>query len=217
MTHQDHNTPRLMTRIVVAAMVILMALPAFAGPPTDFVEVKRKTLEEVVNQPVSPKRTENLRKIARELIDYDQLAKRSLGAEWDKLNETGQKRFVALLEKVVELNYANRFKEKASTKKYVIKITGEATRGDNSIVKTEISYNDETFTINYKMMAKDGTFIIHDVAFDDVSLQETYRKAYVPIIQKEGWASMFGRISAKCKDLGGTAAECKADTNGIMK
>lgn len=185
-------------------LAFLVAVPAFAGPPTDFVKKKSEALFEVVNQPVGPKRTKALKAEARSLVNYEELAKRALGKHWEARSDAEKKSFINLLERLVELNYANRFKAKAKTTKYVVAYTGEKLRESTgqAIVKTKVTYGEEVFTLDYKLlMKKDGDPTIYDAVFDDISLEETYRDSYVPIIEKEGWDSLIKRMEAKLKDL----------------
>lgn len=199
---------RTTLRALVAALVLMIALPALAGPPTDFVKKKSDDLFAIVNQPVGKARTDAMRAEVRKLIDYNQLAQRSLGAEWKKLNPHGQAQFTGLLETIVELNYANRFKEKSAGKDYKPEYSDEKVRGNVAIVKTKVTYDGETFSIDYKVNMSTKEPTIFDAVFDDVSLEETYRTAYVPLIQKEGWTGMFKRMTDKCKELGGSADSC---------
>ncbi len=185
-------------------LAFLVAVPAFAGPPTDFVKKKSEKLFDVVNQPVGAKRTTALKAEARSLVNYEELAKRALGKHWEARTDVEKKAFIDLLERLVELNYANRFQAKASTTKYTVAYTGEKVREGTgqAIVKTKVTYGDEVFTLDYKLlMKKDAEPTIYDAVFDDISLEETYRDSYVPIIEKEGWPSLIKRMKKKLDSL----------------
>lgn len=185
-------------------LALLIAAPALAGVPTDFVKKKSEKLFEVVNQPVGPSRTAALKAEARTLVNYEELARRALGKHWEARSEAEQKAFIDLLEKLVELNYANRFKSKAKATKYAVDYTGEKVREETgqAIVKTKVTYGAEVFTLDYKLLTpKGGDPTIYDAVFDDISLEETYRDSYVPIIEKEGWASLMKRMEDKLASL----------------
>lgn len=189
------------------ALVLLVALaaPAWAGPPTDFVKGKSSKLFEIINSDLGPKRTESMKKEVRALVDYEELATRALGKHWAARSPEEKKEFISLLEQLVELNYADRFKDKKSGQNYTIKYTDEKVRESTgqAIVKTAISYGSEGFTLDYKLIQKGdkGEFTIYDAVFDEISLEETYREAYVPIIEKEGWASLVKRMKEKLAEL----------------
>lgn len=207
MSQLSRNTHRLLRAGVssgVAFIVLLMAAVAFAGPPTDFVKTKSKQLIEIVNQNPSKARTKALKKEARSLIDYEELAKRALGKHWEARSDQEKKDFVQLLESLVELNYADRFKQKSSDANYEVSYLKEKVRKNQAVVKTRVKYSQDQFTIDYKLMERksaDGGFIIYDAVFDDVSLEESYGEAYVPIIEKEGWDALMKRMRDKLKEL----------------
>lgn len=189
--------------LVLAALTLAITSPAFAGPPTDFVKNKSAKLVEIINQPVGDARTKAMQGEVRTLVNYDELAKRALGEHWAKRSEAERKEFISLLERLVELNYANRFKEKRSGQDYKVNYTDEKERAETgqAIVKTEISYGKDVFTIDYKLVNVSQAYTIYDIVFDEVSLEETYREAYVPIIAKEGWASLLKRMKDKLTEL----------------
>lgn len=190
--------------ISLFALLLCFALPAFAGPPTDFVKARSNKLFEVVNQPIGPKRTSAMQAEVRALINYEEMAKRSLGKHWEARTDAEKKKFITLLESLVELNYADRFQDSQKDVQYKVDYTDEKVRKSTgqAIVKTSITHGKETFTIDYKMIpAKEKEFSIYDVVFDDISLEETYRESYVPIIDKEGWASLIKRMEDKLVEL----------------
>ena len=190
---------------LMACLVMLIALPALAGPPTDFVKKKSTELFNVVNQPVGKARTSAMKKEVRGLVNYEELASRALGAHWKARSESEKKTFIGLLEQLVELNYADRFKEKSGDKTYEVKYLGEKVRASTkqAIVKTAVDYGGETFTFDYKLLELKDAYTIYDIVFDDISLEETYRESYVPIIDKEGWASLIKRMETKLEELRG--------------
>lgn len=192
--------------LVVSLAVLVFATAAFAGPPTDFVKSKSETLFSIVNEDPGPARTTKLKKEARTLVNYSILAKRSLGKHWTARSPEERKTFISLLEELVEINYADRFQQKAKDAKYKVDYLAEKVRESSkmAIVKTKVSYGKESFTLDYKLLnTKKGStnsFIIFDTVFDDISLEETYRASYVPIIEKEGWASLITRMENKLKE-----------------
>ena len=187
------------------ALLLMSASYAVAGPPTDFVKKKSERLFEVVNEPVGPARTKALKKEVRALVNYEELAKRALGEHWTARTDAEKKEFIGLLERLVELNYANRFKTSSKERQYTVKYVGEKVRESTgqSIVKTQVTYGEEVFTLDYKLLLRDGDLTIYDAVFDDISLEETYRESYVPIIKKEGWNSLLKRMKDKLKQLEG--------------
>jgi phospholipid transport system substrate-binding protein len=201
----NHSTTSRGLSALLIALLVALAAPAWAGPPTDFVKQKSTQLFEIINQDLGPKRTESMKKEVRALVNYEELATRALGEQWQKRSPDEKKEFIALLEQLVELNYANRFQDKKAGQNYQVKYTDEKVReaSKQAIVKTVVTYGGESFTLDYKLLQREGDagFVIYDAVFDEISLEETYREAYVPIIEKEGWASLIKRMKDKLAEL----------------
>lgn len=200
---------RLTPSIFAALVVLLVSIPAWAGPPTDFVKSRSDRLFNIINQPVGSERTKLLKDEIRSLVAYDELAGRALGEHWTQRTDAERKQFIQLLEDLVELNYANRFKQSGKDLVYKVRYTDEKVRASSgqAIVKTEVDYGGEVTPLDYKLVARPGAepttgeFIIYDVVFDDISLEETYRDSYVPIITKQGWGELINRMKARLDEL----------------
>ncbi len=198
------STPR---RLALFGLTLLLtmavAAQAFAGAPTEFVKKKSDELFGIVNQPVGDARTNAMKKEVRALVNYEELASRALGVHWKSRTDVEKKEFIELLEQLVELNYANRFKDKSGDKTYDVKYIDEKVREGSgmALVKTSIKYGADNFEIHYKLLSKAEAYVIFDIVFDDISLEETYRDSYVPIIEKEGWGSLIKRMKDKLAEL----------------
>lgn len=198
--------PQIAASLVAVVALVTLTSTALAGPPTDFVKLKSDSLFGILNQPVGPKRTKALKSEVRALVAYDELASRALGEHWTSRSDAERKEFISLLEELVELNYANKFKGESGDLKYVVSYTGEKVRASTgqAIVKTAVDYGEEKVLLDYKLLSgktpKKG-YVIYDIVFDDVSLEETYRESYVPIIAKEGWGSLIKRMKDKLSEL----------------
>lgn len=197
---------RLTTALLAALLTLAIAIPAFAGPPTDFVKGKSDRLFNIINQPVGKERTESLKTEVRTLVDYNELAGRALGEHWTKRSDAEKQEFIALLEELVEVNYANRFKSHSKELSYKVNYVDEKIREKTgqAIVKTRVDYGKEATSLDYKLLQRGAdttTFTIYDIVFDDISLEETYRESYVPIIAKEGWASLIKRMKDRLAEL----------------
>lgn len=207
MTLRNATLRRMTTAFGVALLTLLVAVPALAGPPTDFVKGRSDKLFNIINQPVGKERTAALKSEVHTLIDYEELAKRALGVHWEKRTPAEKQEFITILEELVELNYANRFKSGTTNASYKVRYTDEKVREKTrqSIVKTEVDYAGESTGLDYKLFQREGAaageYTIYDVVFDDISLEETYRDSYVPIIDKEGWASLVKRMKDRLVEL----------------
>lgn len=191
---------KFLIRSVVALLAIFLAMPAFAGEPTEYVKLKTKEVTSILSQKESKVRTEKLRKVLETTIDFRELAKRSLGEHWTVRTPEEQEEFLSLLQELLRANYETKLGGNTLGKDYDIKYADEATRKDRAIVKTMIAHKEESKPVDYKLIKKEA-WTIYDVVIDDISLEETYRESYVEIIEDEGWDSLIKRMKERVEEV----------------
>ena len=102
----------------VFVVVCMLPLGAWAAPGTPMATLKSKNgeVEKVLRQKVEKgstqekKQKEDIKQLAANLLDYDELAKRSLAQHWAKLNPGQQKEFVSTLRELIERNYVKQLR-----------------------------------------------------------------------------------------------------------
>src|SRR5436190_13660506 len=95
-------------RMAMHAILVLSLLTS-----TSPMSMLRKSNEEVRSilkaqkgtTATSPEQKQKIKKIVNGFLDYDELAKRSLGSEWDKLTPAQRKEFVQVFHDLIERNY----------------------------------------------------------------------------------------------------------------
>lgn len=177
------------------------ALPAFAGPPTDFVKGKTARVTKILSKPESKRRAKKLDKVLQATVDFRELAARSLKGYWEERTPEEQQEFLDLLQRMLEANYAKKLSGKKIGKDYKIEYLEEKTRGELAIVKTRVSAGEEVKPVDYKLIKRGDEWICFDIVIDDISLEETYRESYTEIIKAEGWDSLIKRMKAKIEEL----------------
>lgn len=188
-------------KLTAFAIASLFALPAFAGEPTDYVKERTQTVTDVLAKKDSKKRSKELEKVLGQTIDFEVLASRALGEHWEKRTEDEREEFLGLLMELLQANYQTKLEGRALGKDYTISYVDEKTREDKAIVKTSVEAKGESRPVDYRLLKKDGKWIIYDVVIDDISLEETYREAYTEIIKEEGWASLINRMKEKVEEI----------------
>lgn len=186
--------------VVWVAAGLLVSVEAFAGAPTDHVKERTETITKLLAGKATKKRSEEVRKVIAETIDFRELAARSLGKHWEARTPEEQAEFLDLLQDLIRANYETQLEGRVLGKDYTIQYVDEKTRESKAIVKTTVQVRGETKPIDYKLAEKEGKWSVFDVVIDDISLEETYRDAYVEIIEDEGWGSLIQRMKDKVKE-----------------
>ena len=140
-----------------------------------------------------------VRKIANDIFDFSEIARRSLGRHWAGRSEAEQKEFVALFGDLLERAYISKIDTYGGEK---IVYTGERSEGDIAIVNTKIiSKNGTEVPIDYRMLRKTERWLVYDVNIEGVSLVSNYRTQFNKIIQTSSYAELVKKMKTKQGEL----------------
>jgi len=188
---------------IVAAAVLHSALPnrAVAGVPTEQV---RQTADKVLQVLQDPRfkangnmsqRREQLRQILGARFDFAEMAKRSLGSNWQKGSSAEQQQFVRLFTDHLEKSYIAQIESYAGEK---IIYGREAVEQDQAEVETKIvTKKSEQVSVNYKLKADGAEWKVYDVVIENVSLVNNFRTQFSRILAKGSFAELISQLEAK--------------------
>ncbi len=199
------RSPRL-TGALVACLVVLSVVAAHAGIPTDQL---RSAIERVVKTLDNPslkgeakvaERRAAVRKIANDIFDFSEIARRSLGRHWAARSEAEQKEFIGLFGDLLERAYISKIDTYGGEK---IVYSGERAEGDIAIVNTKIvSKNGTEVPVDYRMLRKGGDrWLVYDVNIEGVSLVSNYRTQFNKIIQTSSYGELVKKMKTKQGEL----------------
>ncbi len=189
---------RLATILAVFLWVPSITAFAEADGAMTFLRNKHDAVNKVLRRPDNPKRQKQLSVLLDDLLDYDELAKRSLAREWDKRKAAERKEFVSLLRQLVERQYQ---KNLETTLNYKIRYIGSepldiGTRVSTTAKSTKKKRN-PSVEIAYNMLPNGSDWRVFDIVTDGVSLVTNYKRQFRRIIRDEGWNGLIGRMQKK--------------------
>jgi phospholipid transport system substrate-binding protein len=136
-----------------------------------------------------------IRRIATDLFDFEEIARRSLSRHWAGRSTTEQAEFVGLFTDLLERAYVGRIEAYSGEK---IVYTGEVVDGDYATVRSRILTRRKTETaLDYRMHKIGGRWKVYDVLIDNVSFVSTYRSEFNRIIQSYSWDELIERLRKK--------------------
>jgi phospholipid transport system substrate-binding protein len=188
---------RRMFLAVLGALVLLVAAPAFAGAASDAVKAKQEELFKLLE-----KEQENKKKIGaifESWLDYDAMAKASMGDQWDKLNDAQKKEFSGLLKQLVTSGYEKNLKKVLP---YKISYLSEESKGDaKTLVKMKATHKTdsraEEILLDVLVHQKDGKFKVIDIFPEGVSTVDSYRTQFVKIYKEKGYDELVKKLKEK--------------------
>ena len=187
---------------IVVGFVVAVAMPAMAGAPTDQLRQRVDEVVKVVDDPaLSGKAVERhaaVRKIAEEVFDYPDTARRALGVHWSARTPQEREEFAQLFADLLDRAYVGKIDLYQGEK---VRYAGETVEGDQATVKTRIvTKRGSEVPVDYRMHLKNGRWLVYDVVIEGVSLISNYRTQFNKVAQTESYQSLVQKLRAKETD-----------------
>ncbi|MCS6916042.1 MAG: ABC transporter substrate-binding protein [Myxococcales bacterium] len=191
--------------------VLLVGSTALAGPggtgPKATLQRLNGSVDRLLRKKVPPgseeeKRIKNdVKQLAAELLDYGELTRRALGEHWDKMKPALRTDFVGTLRELIERNYVKQLRTNLD---YDVLYGEEKIEGDEarvgSIVKVQTKGKISEAVIEYRMIRRDGKWMVYDVITDELSLVRNYRSQFQRIIAQQGYDGLLQRMKKKLQE-----------------
>jgi phospholipid transport system substrate-binding protein len=178
-----------------------------AGSPMAELKKSNAQLDKVLRKnapnwsPEAELEREEVRKLVGGFLDYGELARRSLARHWDTLTPKQRTEFTDTLRQLVERSY---LRQMHSSPNYNIKYEKEEKAGNEATVDATlhtISRGKKVdIALEYKMLGKDGRWVVYDVLTDEQSMLENYRAEFNKIITKDGFDALMRRMKKKLEE-----------------
>jgi phospholipid transport system substrate-binding protein len=184
-------------------MLLVFALPVYAGVPLDTVQQSVNKVLDVLRDPklkadsAKKVKKEKLRIIYKSMFDEVEFSKRTLARNWSKLNEAQQKEFVDLFEQVLEKSYIDKILSYTNEK---IEFYKEDINSETQAeILTKIVTSSKEIPISYRVIKKDNTWKVYDVVVENVSLVLNYRTQFNDILTKNSPEQLLEILRKKVK------------------
>jgi phospholipid transport system substrate-binding protein len=190
---------------VAVGLGLILAGPAAAGPPTDQLRTQIDRVIKTLEDPALQKegkileRRKAVRKIADEIFDFGETAKRSLARHWQGRTPAEQQEFVQLFADLLERSYISKVELFNGER---ITYTGETIDGDLAMVRTRIITKQGTeIPVDYRLHKKNEKWLVYDVVIEGVSLIANYRTQFNKIIQTSSYQELVKKMKTKQEEF----------------
>src|SRR5262245_57821186 len=191
-------------RAIVAAALLLCLTPCrdgWAGQPTDLLRTQIDRVLRTLDDPELKKegrareRRVAVRKIAEDIFDYNETAKRSLGRHWQSRTPAERKEFVDLFANLLERSYLSKIELYNGEK---IAFLGDTIEGDQALVRTKVVTRQGTeVPVDYRMFLQGSRWLVYDIVIEGVSLIANYRTQFNKIIQTSSYQELVRKMKTK--------------------
>ena len=153
--------------------------------------------------PARAKAKEKARAAVASLIDFDALAKSTLGKKWDELKPAERKRYTEALRGAMEANYLAKMRQGKSTDvdKVKTEVLGEEQKEGKTLVHTKVHSGEDSAAIDYVMEKGPKGWRAEDVVTEGVSLADNYREQVRKIMAKKNFDAVVTALEKKRKAL----------------
>ncbi len=198
---------RSFRRSVAQALLLALVLSAVtasataAGVPSDQLRAQIDRVLKTLDDPELKKegkardRRAAVRKIANDIFDFGETARRSLGRHWQPRTAAERDEFVQLFADLLERSYISKVELYGGEK---IQYLGDIIEGEQARVQTKlVTKGGSDIPIEYRMHRKGDRWLVYDVIIEGVSLIANYRTQFNKIIQTASYQELVKKMKAK--------------------
>jgi phospholipid transport system substrate-binding protein len=189
----------------LAAWLLLAASTASMTSPTEVVQVAVEQVVRAVQdtdlaRPGDGERQRmEVRRIAENLFDFPEMARRSLARHWTDRSSQQREEFVRLFTTILERSYFGRIENYSGER---IVYTGETVDGEFATVRSKIIIGRKgEVPVEYRLHLVGSRWAVYDVLIEGVSFVSTYRAQFNRIIQTSSYDGLIEKLRSKELEL----------------
>jgi phospholipid transport system substrate-binding protein len=126
---------------------------------------------------------EQIKKAIENSFSFEQIARRSLGRNWNKLDENQQKTFMELFSKMLLTTYLKNFKGVGDAG---ITFEEERKLSENKVeIYSKVTVESTEFPVIYRMVLTNNEWEVYDAIVEGISLVSNYRSQFDSILNRQ--------------------------------
>jgi phospholipid transport system substrate-binding protein len=202
---------RAYRRLHFAVLALGLLAAVFSGLPSASAETTMQALEttsqkaillltdaELLKPENAVQRRKALISIVGERFSCDEMAKRSLGEEWSKLNAIEQQEFVRLFQALLAKSYAAKIEAYAGQP---VQYLGQQIGDGYATVRAKVHAVKNEFLLDFELLYKEGEWLVYDVVVDGVSQINNYRGQFARVLRFASYEELIERMREKAELL----------------
>ena len=190
---------------VIGMLLILFAVcpvqGVWAGPPTDHLRAGVDRVLTILRDPglkgekqVIARRAA-ISRIALEIFDFGEMAKRSLGQHWGRRTASEREEFVRLFTELIERSYIAKVDQHDAVA--TMTYGKETVDAGYAVVQAAIPLaHGNSIPLGYRMHDTGGRWKVYDLDIDGISLVANYRAQFNKIIRVSSFEDLLAKLKA---------------------
>jgi phospholipid transport system substrate-binding protein len=190
---------------LLGVVATLSAAHGAGSGPTEQLRGAIDRVLEVLDDPAlkdaarAADRHRTVRRIADEMFDFEETARRAMAQHWRSLTPAQQREFVDVFSDLLERAYISKIELYSGEK---IQYPGERVEGDVATVSTRIiTKNGTEVPIDYRMLKRGDRWRVYDVSIEGVSLVANYRTQFNSVIRTSSYDELLRKIRSRVEEM----------------
>ena len=190
-----------MEKALAAWLLLASANPASLATPTEVIRVAVEQVAQVaedadLGRPAAAERRRiEIRRIAENLFDFQEMARRSLARHWTDRTAEQRDEFVRLFADLLERVYFGKLENYSAERMVYV---GETVDGDYATVRSKVLTGRKgELPIEYRLHLVGSRWAVYDVLIDGMSFVGTYRAQFNRVIQTSSYDDLVQKLRTK--------------------
>ena len=145
-----------------------------------------------------PERAEARRRaiesIIKHRVDYEEMARRSLGAPWSTLSHRDQREFVGLFVQLLRDSFAGRITERSDEQVVFLEELRDSTFAE---VKAQMKGRKIDTPVDFRLIRRAHEWRVYDIVIDGASIVSNYRSQFTSIIRDISYGGLVKKMREK--------------------
>lgn len=188
----------VVTVLALALSTLLAPAAGLAGEPTEQLRTQLERVLKTVQDPELKKtgrvaQRRAVRKVADEIFDYADTARRALSRHWAQRSAAEREEFVALFADLFEHAYISKVELFEGER---VAYLGDTVEGGEATVRTRfLTKQGSDVHVDYRMQrGRSGRWVVYDVLIEGVSLVDNYRTQFNSVIQRSSYQELVRKL-----------------------
>lgn len=183
--------------VAVFLGMLALATTAWAGAPTDQVRQYTEQVQKILDDPAMRQADKRaaVRRVAAEVFDVTETAKRALGRHWHARTAAEREEFVQLFADLLERTYIQKIDLYGGER---LQYTGETIDGDHATVRARLLTRKRSeVPLEARLLRRGDRWLIYDVSVENISLIANYRSQFDRIIRQASYQELVTRLRTR--------------------
>jgi len=139
-------------------------------------------------------RRHEIEEIIRERVDYEEMAKRTLGTQWSSLSHHERSEFVDLFVQLLRDTFAGRIAERSDEE---VVFLSEQQEDSFARVRTQLKGRKVDTRVDFLLIHRVSDWRVYDVVIDGASIVANYRSQFMSIIRDVSYGGLVKKMRQK--------------------